>query len=334
MAKAARLAACALTAVLSLALPALTPSSWAADHTIKVGWPSSDGPTDPYAVGARAFKKDAEANSKGRLEVQLFPNRALGDEKPLLEGMRFGTVDAGVVTNAVIAQVEPAFQINDMPFLFSNEQQARKVLDGAVGEKLKKKLEAKGVIVLGFMEGGFRSMVNNVRPVVTPEDVKGVKYRVMQNPVYIGMFSSLGGNAVPMAWGETMTAVQQGALDGLEIPLTVIDQNKVYEVTKFLSLTNHTYSMIALLMSKRSFDKLPADLKEVVVKAGTQATAEQRAAAETANAEVVKALESKGMKINQIGDVASFRKAVAPVYDSFKASIGADLMQEVLAAVQ
>ena len=250
----------------------------AADYTVKIGWPSSDGETDPYAIGARAFKKAAEAGSKGRIEVQLFPNRALGDEKPLLEGMRLGTVDGGIVTNAVIAQVEPAFQINDMPFLFSNEKQAQAVLDSSVGEKLKKKLEAKGVIVLGFMEGGFRNMVNNVRPVNTPEDVKGVKYRVMQNPVYISMFSSLGGNAVPMAWGETMTAVQQGALDGLEIPLTVIDQNKVYEVTKFLSLTNHTYSVICLLMAKRTYDKLPADLKQVVVQAGVQATAEQRAA--------------------------------------------------------
>ncbi len=114
------------------------------------------------------------------------------------------------------------------------------------------------------MEGGFRHMINNVRPVTKPEDVKGVKYRVMQNPVYIDMFSSLGGSAVPMAWGETFTAVQQGTIDGLEIPIAVIDSSKYYEVTKYLSLTNHTYSMIALLMSKKSYDKLPADLQKAV----------------------------------------------------------------------
>ena len=329
----ARVSALAVAVLLALAAVPHQPAH-AADHTIKLGWPSSDGETDPYAIGARAFKKAVEADSKGRIEVQLFPNRALGDEKPLLEGMRLGTVDAGIVTNAVIAQVEPAFQVNDMPFLFANEQQAQSVLDGPVGEKLRKKLEAKGVVVLGFMEGGFRNMINNVRPVSTPDDVRGVKYRVMQNPVYISMFSSLGGNAVPMAWGETMTAVQQGALDGLELPLTVIDQNKVYEVTKYLSLTSHTYSVIGLLMAKRTFDKLPADLKEVVVKAGAQATKEQRAASAKASEEVIKSLEAKGMKINRIADVGLFRKAVAPVYESFKGSIGPDIMQEVLAAVQ
>ncbi len=162
----------------------------------------------------------------------------------MLEGMRLGTVDAGVITNAVIAQIEPAFQLNDLPFLYENEAQAQRVLDGPVGQKLAAKLESKGVKLLGWMEGGFRNMINNVRPVEKPDDVKGVKYRVMQNPVFIGMFSSLGGNAVPMAWGETFTAVQQGAIDGLEIPLAVIDQNKYFEVTKFLSITNHTYSAI------------------------------------------------------------------------------------------
>ena len=123
-----------------------------------------------------------------------------------------------------MAQIEPAFQVNDLPFLSTSEAQAHKVPDGKVGQVLAKKLEAKGVISLAYMESGFRHMINNVRPVNRPEDVKGVKYRVMQNPVYIGMFSSLGRNAVPMAWGETYTAVQQGAIDGLELPIGPIDQ--------------------------------------------------------------------------------------------------------------
>ncbi len=232
---------------------------------IKLGWTTSDGAQDPYATGARAFKERVEAASGGRIEVQLYPNRQLGDEKPMLEGMRLGTVDAGVITNAVIAQIEPTFQLNDLPFLYENEAQAQRVLDGPVGQKLAAKLETKGIKLLGWMEGGFRNMINNVRPVEKPDDVKGVKYRVMQNPVFIGMFSSLGGNAVPMAWGETFTAVQQGAIDGLEIPLAVIEQSKYAEVTKYLSITNHTYSAIPLLMAKRAFDKLPDDLKKVVI---------------------------------------------------------------------
>src|SRR3546814_15931607 len=101
--------------------------------------------------------------------------------------MRLGTVEAGIVTNAVVAQVEPAFQINDLPFLYSDEVEAQKVLDGPVADKLREKLEAKGVVLLGFMEGGFRSMINNVRPVFSPKDVEGVKYPAMQNHDYIAM---------------------------------------------------------------------------------------------------------------------------------------------------
>lgn len=302
--------------------------------TLKVGWTTSDGATDPYAVGARAFKKEVEERTGGRVEVQLFPNRQLGDERPMLDGMRLGTVDGGVITNGVIAQIEPAFQINDMPFLYKDEAQAQRILDGAVGRGLATRLETKGVVLLGFMEGGFRHMINNVRPVNTPDDVKGVKYRVLQNPLFIEMFRSLGGNAVPMAWGETFTAVQQGAIDGLEIPLAVIDGSKFNEVTKFLSLTNHTYSMIGLVLSKRTFDRLPEDVRKQVAEAGLAATAAQRQAAGATARELVGTLKGKGVQVNEVADLAPFRKAVLPMYENFRGQIGADVVQEALTAVQ
>jgi tripartite ATP-independent transporter DctP family solute receptor len=285
-------------------------------------------------MGARAFKEAVEARSNGRIEVRLFPNRQLGDEKPTFDGIRLGTVDAGIITNAVIAQVEPALQLNDLPFLFADEAQAQRILDGAIGQKLNAKLEAKGIKPLGYMEGGFRNMINNVRPVEKPDDVKGVKFRVMQNPVYISMFSSLGGNAVPMAWGETFTAVQQGAIDGLEIPLAVIEQSKLYEITKYLSLTNHTYSSIMLLMNKRLFDRLPPDLQKIVLEAGAEATQKQRAGSQAAVKEVVGKLEKAGMKINRVPDIAPFRESVKPVYERFRSTIGPDLYDEAMKAVQ
>jgi TRAP-type C4-dicarboxylate transport system substrate-binding protein len=156
----------------------------------------------------------------------------------------------------------------------------------------------------------------------------------MQNPVYISMFSSLGGNAVPMAWAETFTAVQQGAIDGLEVPPTVIDQNKLFEVTKYMSLTNHTYSVIELLMAKRFFDKQPDDLKQAILKAAAEATKQQRVASLKAAHEVIATLESKGMKVNKVTDIAPFRESVKAVYEQFKPSIGADVVEEVLTAVK
>lgn len=301
---------------------------------LRIGWTSGDGAQDPYAVGARAFKAALAERLGDRVEVQLFPNRALGDERPMLDGMRLGTVDMGVITNAVIAQVEPAFQLCDMPFLFGSEEQGHRVLDGAIGQQLKARLEARGVVPLGYMEGGFRHMINNVRPITRPEDLRGIKFRVLQSPIYIEMYRALGGNAVPMAWGETFTAVQQGAIDGLEIPLGVIDQNKYYEVTKYLSLTGHIYSMIGLLIAKRNLDRLPAEVRIAVVEAGAEATRAQR----TANAEATKgfrdSLARQGMQVNDVVDKTAFRRGVLPMYESFRGQIGSDLVRDALAAVQ
>jgi tripartite ATP-independent transporter DctP family solute receptor len=301
---------------------------------LRLGWTTGDGARDPYALGARAFKEEAERRSDGRIEVQLFPNRALGDERPMLDGMRLGTVDMGIITNAVVAQVEPAFQINDMPFLFRDEAQAHAVLDAQMGRSLAQRLDGRGIVALGYMEGGFRQMINNVRPINAPSDVRGVKFRVLQSPIYVGLFNALGGTAVPMAWGETFTAVQQGAVDGLEIPIAVIESSRYNEVTRYLSLTNHIYSMIALTMAKRSFDRLPDELKRTVRDAAAAATATQRRQSAAAARDLLEVLRGRGMQVNAVADTAPFRQAVLPMYESFRGQIGADIVQEALAAAR
>lgn len=324
----------AISALVAATLSFALPGTASAQAVIKLGWTTTDGPTDPYAVGARAFKAAVEKNTNGSVQVQLFPNRQLGDEKQIMEGVRFGTVDAGIITNAVVAQIEPAFQINDLPFLYTNEAQAQKVLDGKLGADLAAMLAKKNMIILGYMEGGFRQMINNKKPVSMPSDVTGVKYRVMQNPLFIDMFNSMGGAAVPMAWGETFTAVQQGTIDGLEIPIAVIDGSKMYEVTKFLSMTNHTYSVIELLISKRTLDKLSPEQRAAVIEAGKTATIAQRAESAKNEKALLAGLEQKGMKVNQVSDVAAFRKAVQPIYDKAKKSVGEPLVNQALDAVK
>jgi len=317
-------------AVAAFGIPAVA----SAQTVIKLGWTTTDGATDPYAIGARAFKAAVEKDTNGTVQVQLYPNRQIGDEKQVMEGIRFGTVDAGIVTNAVVAQMEPAFQINDLPFLYTSEAQAQKVLDGKVGADLAALLAKKNIVVLGYMEGGFRHMINNKKPVNAPSDVQGVKYRVMQNPLFIDMFNSLGGAAVPMAWGETFTAVQQGTIDGLELPVAVIDNSKMFEVTKFLSLTNHTYSMIALLISKKAMDKLTPDQRKAVIEAGKSATALQRIEAEKNEKILLAGLAQKGMTINQVTNMVPFRNAVQPIYVKTRAAVGDAMMNQALDAVK
>ena len=172
-----------------------------------------------------------------------------------------------------------------------------------------------------------------VRAASTPADVEGVKYRTMQNPVFIEMFSALGGSPVPMAWGEVFTAMQQGTIDGLEIPASVVNSNNYADVTKYLSFTRHTYSAIHLLMAERTYDKLPDDVRDAVIKAGKSAIETQRVAVAAAEEQVVAALREKGMQINDIDDVAAFRAKVGPVYEQFKPTIGADLLDSALNAV-
>jgi len=302
----------------------------AADHTLKVGWTTGDSANDPYAIGARAFKEEVERRSDGRIEVHLFPNRALGDEKAMLEGMRLGTVDMAVMSSAVNSQVVPEFALTDLPFLFANEKQARAVLDGPVGAALAEKVKDKGLMVLSYMEGGFRNLVNNVRPINTPADMAGVKFRVIQSPIYIEMVESLGGNAVPMAWGEVYTAVQQGTIDGLEAPPSVIEQNKFAEVVKYLSMSNHTYSALEFMISKRRFDALPEDLRAIVQEAATAAGETQRQRSYEIGQDVLAVLEQQGMTINTIDDLKPFQKAVAPIYEKYRGIVGSDLLDAAL----
>lgn len=320
---------------LSLAAVILMASAAVAGPIVlKLGWTTSDGPTDPYAITARQFAEALEKEAPGQFKVEFYPNRQLGDEKEMLEGLGFGTLHMGVITNAPIASIEPAFQVNDLPFLYSNEEQAHKVLDGPVGQELMKKLADKNIMGFGFAEGGFRQMINNKRPIYTPADVEGIKWRVMQNPVYIGMFRALGGNAVPLAWGEAFTAVQQGTVDGLEIPIAVIQNNGFYEVTKYLSLTNHTYSALGVLMAEKVWKSLDDKQKEAVKKAARTAIDKERAMNADNTKKLIAKLKEEGMQVNAVKDPAAFRAKVKPVYDEFRPSIGAPLMDKVMNEVK
>lgn len=305
-----------------------------AQVTMKLGWTTSDSSLDPYAVGAKIFKEEVERATNNQIVVQLYPNRQLGDEKQMLEGLRFGTVDLALVTNSVVAQLEPSFQLFDLPFLFSDAQQAHKVLDSQIGETMGAKLEPKGIVLLGYAEGGFRQMLNNKKPVTSPADVQGVKYRVMQNPLFIDMFNRLGGSAVPMAWGETFTAVQQGTIDGLEGAVSVFYASKFQEVTKYLSLTNHNYSAVELLISSRSLKKLTPEQQTLVRNSAVRAVAAQRSEAGQLAVKALELMKKDGVQVNDIGAVAPFRKAVAPIYENARSVVGAELLEQTLAMVK
>ncbi|MEC7816800.1 MAG: TRAP transporter substrate-binding protein [Pseudomonadota bacterium] len=304
-----------------------------AQTTIKLGWTTADSEVDPYAIAARYFAEELEAAAPGEFNVQFFPNHQLGDDSAMLQAMQFGTMDAGVITGTQVGTLESSFQLNDLPFLYANNAQAHKVLDGDVGQTLLANLDAKGIVGLGFPEAGFRHAINNKRPIRTPEDFNGVKLRVQPSDLFIASFKAIGANPVPMAWSDVFTAVQQGTVDGLEIPLPVIFANKYPEVTDYLSLTNHTYNALALLMSKQTFNKLSPELQEAVRQASQKAIQRQRETVAANNDQVLEQIQAAGMTVNEVDDVNAFRDKVAGVYDSYRNKIGADIMDAALAQV-
>lgn len=304
-----------------------------AETTIKLGWTTADSKVDPYAIAARYFAEELEAAAPGEFNVQFFPNHQLGDDTAMLQAMQFGTMGAGVITGTQVGTLESAFQLNDLPFLYANNQQAHKVLDGEVGQELLAKLDSQGIVGLGFPEAGFRHTINNERPIRTPEDFKGVKLRVQPSDLFIDSFRAIGANPVPMAWSDVFTAVQQGTVDGLEIPLPVIFANKYPEVTEYLSLTSHTYNALALLMSKQTFTKLSEANQQAVREAARRAIERQRETVAANNGQVLDQIRAAGMKVNEVDDVEAFRSRVAGVYDEYSDKIGADIVNRALEQV-
>jgi tripartite ATP-independent transporter DctP family solute receptor len=305
-----------------------------AQVSLRFGWATTASETDSYNFAAHRFSEALEKAAPGGFKVSFFPNRQLGDEKEMMQGLRLGTVDVAVITNPVIANVEPAFLVNDLPFLYAGPEQVYATLDGKLGAELFDLLKAKGVVGLGWCDSGFRNMANKTRPIIKPEDVHGVKFRVLESPIFVGMFQRLGGTAVPMPWGELFTALQQGAVDGMEAPTWAIQSAKMNEVTRYLSVTRHIYSASPLLMSARTFGKLDAAQQQAVRKAAVQSCDEQRAFNAKLEGSIFEALTKSGMELNEVKDTQTFRSKMGPLYAEYRDKIGAERMDRWLAAVK
>jgi len=284
---------------------------------------------DAFHVAAEKFKELTEKSSKGEITVNIFPNAKLGDERTLLERMKMGIVDAAIITTGPIINFVPSFGVIDLPFIFRDPDHAYKVLDGPIGQKLLVLMETQGWKGLAFGERGFRNLTNSKRKVVTPGDIKGLKIRVMQNPVYVDSFTALGANAVPMAWTEVLTALQQGTVDGQENPLNVIVAFKLNEMQKYLSITRHAYAPAVILMSMKLWQKLTPAQQALVKDAAQGAAVFERDWDNKMEAVWLKDLQAKGMMVSN-PDLKLFREAAKPVYDKYTPAFGKELIDSII----
>lgn len=303
-------------------------SSAAAAMNLKLGHAINE--KDVFHEAALKFKEQVEAETNGEMTVTIYPNAKLGDERNLLESLKMGTVDMGIITGGPVVNFLPAFGVLDLPFLFRDAQHAYAVLDGPIGKGFFEGMEKIGWKGLAYGERGFRNLTNNKKAVVVPEDIGGLKIRVMQNPIYIDAFKALGANAVPMAWVETLTALQQGTIDGQENPLNVIVSYNINEANKFLSMTRHAYSPNVILMSLRTWKKLSADQQKIVEKAAQAAAELNREIDNKMEAQWLQELKDRGMEVVETPDLGLFREAVKSVYEKYEAQFGRELVQSIL----
>ncbi|MCX7026784.1 MAG: TRAP transporter substrate-binding protein [Spirochaetes bacterium] len=285
---------------------------------------------DSFHLAATKFKELTEKYTNGEVKVTIFPNAVLGDERTLLERMKMGIVDAAIITNGPFVNFIPKFGAIDLPFLFRDPAHAYAVLDGPIGDELFVEAEKQGWKGLAWAERGFRNLTNNKHAVNTPEDMKGLKIRLMQNPIYVDSFKALGANAVPMAWTEALTALQQHTIDGQENPLNVIVSFKLYDCQKYMTITRHAYAPAPLIMSMMTWKKLNPAQQEAVLKAAKEAAQYERDFNNANEATWLKELGAKGMQI-ATPDLKPFLLAVKPVYEQYAAQFGQKFIDAILA---
>ena len=282
-----------------------------------------------YGVAIDAFAREVETRTGGRYRIQTFYSGALGAERESVEGVQLGTLDLTLTSTGPLPNFVPDIAILDIPFLFRDYAHARAVLDGPIGQEMLQKFPPKGMVGLAWAENGFRQMTNNKRPINTPDDVKGLKMRTMENPIHIEAYRQLGIQPTPMAFTEVFTALQQGTVDGQENPLSVITSAKLDQVQKNLSMTGHVYSPAVILMNKAQWDKLsPAD-KDAFLAAAREAVKVNRARVDADEKKAIAELRAKGMVVVENVDKAKFQAALAPVYADFSKRFGQDNIDRI-----
>ena len=304
------------------------------ERSIKLSYVTAQD--SPYGVGVAKFAELAAQKSGGKIKVKGYSDGQLGAEVQSISAAQGGVLEMSLVSTAAASGNVKEFALFDLPFLFGDEREAYAVLDGAVGTKLLDKLGDRGLVGLCYWEVGFRHITNSRRPVTRLEDIKGLKLRTIQNPVFVDVFNGLGANATPMAFTEVYTALESKALDGQETPYNIIYTSRFFEVQKYLSATKHIYGPGVVLVGRKFWDTLSGDERKILQDSCTEAREVERKASHDLDARVLAEMKTKGMQVNDIAPAerARMRDAMKPVIDKYTAVIGPDLVKQAYAEIE
>ena len=319
--------------VVALAFGALTTGSALAAVTGKVGHAMPE--SHPQAAAMNKFVELSAKYTNNNVQLKAFHSAVLGSDEKQLQAVQAGTQEFYIGTLAPFSTRVKEVQVWDLPFMFANTKEVYALLDGPSSKKIFKMIEPTGVHGLMWTGMGFRNLSNSKRPVTKLEDIAGLKIRVMANPVALETWKTLGANAVPMAFSEVFTALEIKAIDGQENPLVHMYANKMQEVQKYISLTNHVYTPVALVVSKKFWDGLSDADKQGVQKAADEAKILQRELLEAGDKEVIGKFGTAGVKVDAVppAELAKIQDKVKPVVTKFAPQIGEDFIKEFYAEI-
>jgi C4-dicarboxylate-binding protein DctP len=297
-------------------------------------------PNTPKGRAADEFKKLAEARTNGRVKVEVYPNSQLYKDREEIEALQLGAVQ---ILAPSLSKFGPlgvrAFELFDLPYIFPNKETLYRVMDGDVGKRLFAMLEPRGIIGLAYWDNGFKQMSAN-RPLRRVEDFKGLKMRIQSSKVLEAQMKALGANPQVMAFSEVYSALQQGVVDGTENPMSNLFTQKMHEVQKHLTISDHGYLGYAVIVNKKFWDGLPADIRAILDKAMVDATEFERRIAQQENDDSLAAVRRAGtteIYVLPYRDRLVWHKALLPVHKEFEDKIGRDFIQaayNVAAAVE
>ena len=292
---------------------------------------ASEAPrSDTQSMAAEKMSELLKAKTNGALDLKIFSDSSLGNAQAAISGVRGGTIDLAVSGSNNFSGLVPLLGIFDIPFMFKDTAHAYRVLDGKIGQDMLDRLEAYGMKGLAFWDNGWRELTNSKHPVRTPADVKGLKVRTTGSPAHIEAFKLLGANPVPMPLAELYTALEMKTVDSQEHPLGVLWSAKLYEVQKHLSLTNHAYSALIVVMNKAKFDALPQAQQKALVEAAREAAQVQRKLNNDNMAKVIADVKKAGMQVVEQVDPQPFVEATKPGRDTFTTKFGgADIIKQI-----
>ena len=296
--------------------------------TINIGHVEAEDRSTHQAL-VESFKKTVEEKSNGTISVQIYPNSVLGGDAELTESVAMGTLEAALPSTSVLVSYSDDFGIMDMPYLFSSPENAFAAMDGDLGKYFNEKLEEVGIHSLGYSYNGLRSMTNSSHPIETPDDLKGLKMRVMENEVFIDFFETLGASATPMSFNELFTGLQQHTVDGEENPPSLIYASKFQEVQEYLSLTEHVNNFLGFIMNQDFYNSLTQEQREIIDEAAGEFVKAQRQMELEDTDHYIELLEEEGMQVNSLTaeQKADFRQVLEPMYEKYRVQYGEEVFE-------